>query len=211
YAVVRLRADASEAFLKRADLAQFDVIHFATHALVDEARMDRTALALAPGDGEDGLVTPSELAGLHLAARLVVLSACETAGGKLLQGEGVAGLTAPLLAAGAQVVVATKWRIGDESTGRMVDDFYRALAHGQPVGAALRSAKLAAIRRHAPASEWAAFSVVGDPMVTIGLRQPEQSPIPWILAIIGGGLVLLGITKARKGRALSAKRSAPGA
>lgn len=214
-AVVRLRGDASEAFLKHADLGGFEVIHFATHALVDEARMDRTALALAPGDGEDGFVTPSELAGLRLAARLVVLSACETAGGKLVQGEGVAGLTAPLLAAGARAVVATKWRIGDETTRRMVDDFYSALGDGQPVGAALSAAKLAAIERHAPASEWAAFSVVGDPMVTVALTQPKQSPIIWILAIIGGGLALLGITKARKsresrveGRAPSAQRSA---
>ena len=199
-AAVRLRGDASEAFLKRADLARFDIIHFATHALVDEARMDRTALALAPGDGEDGFVTPSELAGLRLAARLVVLSACETAGGKLVQGEGVAGLTAPLFAAGARAVVATRWRIGDESTRRMVDDFYAALAGGQPVGAALRSAKLAAIRRHAPASEWAAFTVVGDPMVTVALTQPHEFPIVWVAAIVCGVLGLLGITKARKGR-----------
>jgi hypothetical protein len=194
--VVRLREDASEAFLKHARLDRFDVIHFATHALVDEAHMDRTALALAPGQGQDGFVTPAELATLRLRARLVVLSACETAGGTLVQGEGIAGLTAPLLAAGARAVVATKWRIGDESTGRMVDDFYSALADGQPVGAALRSAKLAAIRRNAPASEWAAFSIVGDPMVTVALTRPKQSPIVWILAIIGGGLGLLGITKA---------------
>jgi tetratricopeptide (TPR) repeat protein len=223
HAEVRLREDASEAFLKRADLSQYDVIHFATHALVDEARMDRTALALAPGDGEDGFVTPSELAGLRLAARLVVLSACETAGGKLVQGEGVAGLTAPLIAAGARAVVATKWRIGDESAGRMVDDFYSALADGHPVGAALRSAKLAAIRRNAPASEWAAFSVVGDPMVTVALTQPHDFAMVWIVVAMAGVLSLLVIvtktlnhestkdTKARMGRESSAKRSALGA
>jgi tetratricopeptide (TPR) repeat protein len=205
-AVVRLRADASEAFLKRADLNRFDVIHFATHALVDEARMDRTALALAPGDGEDGFVTPSELAGLHLAPGLVVLSACQTAGGKLVQGEGIAGLTAPLLAAGARVVVATRWQVGDEQVEQLVNDFYDAIAEGQPVGSALRSAKLAAIRRHAPSSEWAAFTVVGDPMVTVALTRPHDVPVVWVVAIVGGVLGLLGIMIVRKGRRSTVNR-----
>ena len=199
-ATVRLREDASEAFLKQATLEQFDVIHFATHALVDEARMDRTALALAPGNGEDGLVTPAELASLHLSARLVVLSACQTAGGTLVQGEGIAGLTAPLLAAGARAVVATRWQVRDEQVVQMMDDFYGALAAGEPVGAALRSAKLAAMDRHAPASEWAAFTVVGDPMVTVGVRRPHRMSVLWAAAIAGGLLGLLGFTKARRAR-----------
>ncbi|MGH7536669.1 MAG: CHAT domain-containing protein [Gemmatimonadales bacterium] len=76
----------------------------------------RTALALTPGQGEDGFVTPGELAGLRLDADLVVLSACRTAGGVVVDGEGVQGLTAPLLAAGARSVVATSWQVGDQLT-----------------------------------------------------------------------------------------------
>jgi hypothetical protein len=102
----------------------------------------------------------------------------------------------------------------------MVDDFYSALADGHPVGAALRSAKLAAIRRNAPASEWAAFSVVGDPMVTVALTQPHDFAMVWIVVAMAGVLSLLVIvtktlnhestkdTKARMGRESSAKRSA---
>ena len=77
--VVRVREDASEAFLKHASLDPFRVLHFATHTLVDEQTAARTALLLSPGGGESGLVGPDELAALHLDADLVILSACDTA------------------------------------------------------------------------------------------------------------------------------------
>ena len=131
----------------------------------------RTALALAPGGGEDGFVTPGELARLRLAADLVVLSACRTAGGVVVDGEGVQGLTAPLLEAGARSVVATTWRVGDESTVDLVDRFYAGLARGLPVAEALQAAKLEAMLRRAPPAAWAAFTVVGDPFTIVPLRR----------------------------------------
>ncbi len=164
-AVVRLRADASEAFLKGAPLDGYRVIHFATHALVDDGGVNRTALALAPGGGEDGFVGPSDLAALRLDADLVVLSACRTAAGAVVRGEGVQGLTAPLLAAGARAVLATLWRVGDRATARFIEAFYVRLAGGMPAADALRAAQLDARRAGAPASEWAAFTLVGDPLV----------------------------------------------
>jgi hypothetical protein len=179
--VVRLRGDASAAYLRRVPLDSFRVLHFATHALVDERTLARTALALAPAEGESGFVTPGDLAALELDADLVVLSACRTAGGKILMGEGVQGLTAPLLQAGARAVVATSWRIRDQATVPFVRDFYDALARGEPVGDALRSAKLSAIRRGASPGEWAAFGVVGDPLVRVPLRPP---PARWPLAVV---------------------------
>jgi CHAT domain-containing protein/tetratricopeptide (TPR) repeat protein len=170
---IRLREEASESWLKRADLDRYRVIHLATHALVDEASLANTALALSPGGSDDGFVSPADLADLHLDADLVVLSACRTAGGVTVAGEGVQGLTTPLLAAGARAVVATQWQIGDRSTVRLVDDLYAGLARGEPVADALREAKLAALRREAPAGEWAGFTVVGDPLVRVPLAMPK--------------------------------------
>jgi CHAT domain-containing protein len=187
--VVRLRGEASEAWLKGAALGGFSVIHFATHALVDDASVERTALALAPGAGEDGFVAPADLAALELDADLVVLSACRTAGGVVVAGEGVQGLAAPLLAAGARSVVATQWRVGDRSTARFVEDLYAALAHGRPVAEALREAKRAAARRGAPAGEWAGFTVVGDPLATVALAAPAAGASPWRWAALGGGVL----------------------
>ncbi len=182
-AVVRLGDEATAAYLKHAPLDAFDVIHFATHALVDERSVARTALALAPGAGESGFVSAGDLAALHLAARLVVLSACRSAGGVVVDGEGVQGLTAPLLEAGARSVVATEWRIRDRGTARFVDAFYGHLARGLPVADALRAAKLDAIARGAPPAEWAAFTVVGDPTVVVPLRAPPPAARwPWAAA-----------------------------
>jgi CHAT domain-containing protein len=186
-AEVRLRAAASEAWLRRADLAGFRVLHFATHALVDEHSATRTALALAPGDGEDGFMGPGDLAALHLDADLVVLSACRTAGGVIVGGEGIQGLTAPLLQAGARAVLATEWPIEDRSTLAMVDDFYGGLADGLTADQALRNAQLASLRRGAAPAVWAAFTLVGDPALRIPLRRPATAI--WWLA--GGLLAVL--------------------
>lgn len=201
-ATVRRRGDASEAWLKHASLTGYGVVHFATHALVDDASVANTALALAPGDGDDGFVGSAELAQLHLAAELVVLSACRTAGGVLLRGEGVQGLAAPLLSAGARAVAVTWWPVGDEGLVRLVSDFYAAMAAGGPAADALRDAKLAALRRGAPAREWAAFTLVGDP-----LAWPPMLAAPadrsWMIVGLAAALGLLatyGIAR-RKRRA----------
>jgi CHAT domain-containing protein len=180
---VRLREHATAAYLKRAPLEQIRVIHFATHALVDERTTTRTALALASGDGETGFVTPGDLAALKIAADLIVLSACGTAGGVVVGGEGIQGLTAPLLQAGARSVVATQWRVGDRSTLALVEGFYDDLARGLPVGDALRAAKLEAMGRGALPSEWAAFTVVGDPLVVVPLRLPPPVRSWWLAAV----------------------------
>lgn len=85
-AEVRLRAGASEAFLKQATLEPFRILPFATHAQVDDRALGRSALALVGGGGQDGFVTPGDLAGLDLKADLVVLSGCGTALGVLVGG-----------------------------------------------------------------------------------------------------------------------------
>ena len=172
--IARLREEASASYLKRAPLDSFRVLHLATHALVDERSLLRSAVVLAPSEGDDGLVSPGDLAALPLRADLVVLSACRSAGGVVVDGEGVQGLTAPLLAAGARAVVATAWPIDDHETVTVIEDFYRALSRGATVGSALREAKLAAMRRGAPARDWASFAVIGDATMRIPLKAPRR-------------------------------------
>lgn len=207
---VRTRDEASEAWLKAEPLDRFDVIHLATHALVDERSLSRTALALAPGGTDDGFLSPADLASLRMNADLVVLSACRTAGGVAVAGEGVQGLTTPLLAAGARAVVATQWRVGDRSTVRLVAELYDGLARGLTVSEALREAKRSALRRGAPPGEWAGFTVVGDPTARVAL----VSPSPRVDARLAAGLLLIlgaGVYGVVRRRGRSAERSAPGA
>ncbi len=208
---VRTRGEASEEWLKATALDGFDVIHLATHALVDERSLSRTALALAPGGTDDGFLSVADLAGLQLDAALVVLSACRTAGGVTIAGEGVQGLTTPLVAAGARSVVATQWRVGDRSTVRLVADLYDGMARGLPVAEALREAKLAAVRRGAPPGEWAGFTVVGDPLAKVALVAPAAPGVDRGLAaglaLVFGAAVYWGLR--RRGR--SSDREVPGA
>ena len=201
-AEIRLGDSASEAYLERTRLDRFAVIHLATHAIVDDRSVARTAIALTPGPDDDGFVAPAELAALPLHADLVVLSACRTAAGVLVAGEGIQGLTAPLIQAGARSVVATRWRIGDQAALGMVRPFYDALAVGLPVGDALQASKLAALRRGAPAREWATFTAVGDPLVRVPLHRP---PAPWqAWAAVGVGVLMLGAAGYRVARRSSA-------
>jgi hypothetical protein len=206
---LRLRDAASESYLKRAPLDSFDIIHLATHALVDEASVARTALAVAAGDGDDGFVGPGELSSLRLSAQLVVLSACRTAQGVAIRGEGVQGLTAPLLAAGARAVLATQWRIRDADAVHFIDDFYRALAAGSSVSDASRVAKLAAIKRGSSPATWAAFTVVGDPSATIPLRLPNELR-KWLA--VGAALLTVALVAYRvavRRRRVADRRSVP--
>ena len=197
-AEVRLRQAASEAWLKRADLSPYSVLHFATHALVDEHSATRTALALAPGGGEDGFMGPGDLAALHLDADLVVLSACRTAGGMIVGGEGIQGLTAPLLQAGARGVLATEWPIEDRSTLAMVDGFYGGLADGLTADEALRSAQLASLRRGTSPAVWAAFTLVGDPTLRVPLRRPLSAIWWWVAGLLVVVLVSYGWLRTKR-------------
>jgi CHAT domain-containing protein len=163
-----LGGEASEANLKRIQLDQFRLLHFATHAEVDERAPGRSAIALAAGGGEDGFVTGTDLGALRLDADLVMLSGCSTALGLIVGGEGILGLTGPLLQAGAHSVVATLWPVSDRGSSEFVKRFYGSLASGVAATNALRLAQLDAIHRGAPAREWAAFVLTGDGFVRVG-------------------------------------------
>lgn len=206
---IRLGADASAAALKRSRLADYDVVHLATHALIDDRVAGASVLALGAGDGESGFVTPADLSALDMDAALVVLSACRSAGGVVVDGEGIQGLTAPLLQAGARSVVATAWRISDRATVPFIEAFYDGLASGQPVAGALRAAKLDAIRRGAPPREWAAFSVVGDPFVRVPLVKPSEASrwvLPGVLLAIAVALGAGAVVVARRAALRRAQR-----
>jgi CHAT domain-containing protein len=163
-----LGADASESNLKRVRLDQFRLVHFATHAAVDERAPGRSAIALAAGAGEDGFVTSADLGSLRLNADLVMLSGCSTAMGLIVGGEGILGLTGPLLEAGAHSVAATLWPVNDVASAEFVKRFYGFLASGIAATDALRLAQLDAIQRGVPPRDWAAFVLTGDGFVRVG-------------------------------------------
>jgi CHAT domain-containing protein len=98
-----------------------------------------------------------------------------------LGGEGLRGLTAPLLQAGARAVVATHWSIGDRSVVPFVDRFYRAMADGVRPDDALRVTKLEAIRGGVSIADWATFTLVGEGSARPALRPRGRAALaPWV-------------------------------
>jgi tetratricopeptide (TPR) repeat protein len=125
--VALLGAEASEPGLRRALAAhgRFRAVHFACHGLLDADRPWFSSLALTPAPGDDGFLTATEVFRTELAADLVVLSACETARGTYVAGEGVVGLMRAFLSSGAPRVICSLWKVDDEATRALMVEFYR--------------------------------------------------------------------------------------
>lgn len=139
-AVVLSGALASESKLVELapSLSRYQLLHFATHAIVDDERTDNSALVLSQRDlpdpmlcvqrGErpyDGRWTAREiLLEAHLDAQLVVLSGCQTALGQRVVGEGYLGLASAFLAAGGRNLLLTLWDVDDEAASRLMESFY---------------------------------------------------------------------------------------
>lgn len=166
--IVLMGSDASEAAVKRCledDAPR--VVHFATHGLVDPAEPARSSVVLAvDGDNtEDGQLFTLEILSLSAEPALVVMSACESARGKVSRGEGVVGLSRAFIATGADGVVASLWSVSDESTAELMKNFYdRMLGKKRPAGRALNEARLDLIAsdRYSHPFYWSPFVVTGS-------------------------------------------------
>jgi len=161
--LLRVGAEASEGFLKSADLRRFGVLHFATHAVIDDQSPERSGVLLTPAPAtEDGLLQIREIVVLPLDGRVVVLSSCRSASGAMLRGEGVMGIARAFFQAGAHTVVASLWPLRDDDGAALFDRFYTHLGEGQSVAAALRAAQSDRLADGAPAYAWAGLMVLGD-------------------------------------------------
>lgn len=163
--VVLREAEATrEAWLKEAPSAR--VIHYAGHAVFDDARPERSYLLLAGADTAARL-TAEALESLDLrGVRLVVLSACETLPSRAGRSGGFAGLSGALLQAGVGGTVGSLWRVSDHLTKPLMVEFHRSYrAHGDPARA-LRDAQLRMLQSDTAAyrnpAAWAAFRYAGN-------------------------------------------------
>jgi len=165
FEVVRfVRNQASEAMLKSPVLAQYGIVHLATHGVVDEVHPELSRIFLSTTDREDGELFSGEIYNLRLNAQLVTLSACETGLGKISRGEGVIGLSRALLYAGAKNLVVSYWRVADESTAQLMTHFYQpAHTRSYSYAEALRQAKLRLIKEYPQVTPyyWAPFVLIG--------------------------------------------------
>jgi CHAT domain-containing protein len=151
------------------ELGRYRIVHFATHGLLNGEHPELSGLvfSLVDEDGkpQDGFLRLHEIFNLRLPADVVTLSACQTALGREVRGEGLIGLTRGFMYAGAPRVVASLWQVDDLATAELMKRFYQGmLKEGLRPAAALRAAQLemAKQKRWASPFFWSAFVIQGD-------------------------------------------------
>jgi CHAT domain-containing protein len=167
-----------------APLGDYRLLHFATHGLLDARYPALSALSLSRLDDQgrsiDGDLRLHDIYNLRLRADVVVLSACDTALGREVRGEGLIGLSQGFMYAGAQSVVASLWRVPDRTTAELMKRFYSAmLEDGRPPGEAL------ALAQRAIADEplwrdpffWGAFVIQGGEIGAALLAEPRAAAL----------------------------------
>jgi CHAT domain-containing protein len=160
---------ATRAAALNAELGQYRIIHFATHGDLDSEHPELSSIVLSlfnqQGQRQEGRLRFHDIYNMNLPAELVVLSACETALGKEIKGEGLVGLTRGFMYAGAARVMASLWKVSDRSTAELMKHFYRFhLKDGMSPAAALRQAQIEMWKQdewRAP-YHWAGFLLQGE-------------------------------------------------
>jgi CHAT domain-containing protein len=162
--------DASRDAFLREELNHYRVVHFATHALVNAQHPELSGIVLSlvdrRGKPVDGFLRVPDLYRLNGASDLVVLSACHTAAGRELRGEGIVGLVSGFMNGGTPRIVASYWDVKDQPTAELMKRFYRALfTSGASPAAALRTAQRSMRNEERWRSPvyWAAFALYGLP------------------------------------------------
>jgi CHAT domain-containing protein len=151
-----------EATKKRAidESQKYHILHFATHGELNERQPLESSLRLASASNQDGRLTAREIFRMSIESSLVVLSACETALGKISSGDELISINRAFLYAGASSVVSTLWKVSDESTYLFMDDFYKNMK-SQSLGEALRTSQLNLRNKYPHPFFWSPFILSG--------------------------------------------------
>jgi CHAT domain-containing protein len=192
--------DATKEKLTSFNLANFAILHFATHGFLDPKNPENSGLVLSMVDREgrpqNGFVGLQDIYRLQAPVDLVVLSACRTGLGKEVRGEGLIGLTRGFMYAGASSVIASLWTVDDEATSELMKRFYANLLQRQMNPAAALQAAQNSIRSEPQWRSpyfWAAFTLQGEYRQTIS---PSHSSVTAARKIVLIGVVatlLLGV------------------
>ena len=210
--VVASGFDASRTWLMAHDMSRFQILHLATHGIINSEHPELSGVFLSmvneQGSPEDGFVQLHDIYKLKLSAQLVVLSACSSGLGKNVRGEGFIGLTRAFMYAGARSTVASLWRVDDNATTELMRQFYSAMLNdGMSPPAALKAAKEKMWNhpRWRHPFYWAAFVIQGEYMGTIKYdanRSSRSFSVVKVGAVTGLLMLFMGLylTHKRKRR-----------
>jgi CHAT domain-containing protein/Tfp pilus assembly protein PilF len=162
--------EASRTTALRPELGEYRIVHFATHGMLNNIHPELSGIVLSlvdkEGHSQDGFLRLQDIYNLKLPAELVVLSACQTALGKEIKGEGLVGLARGFMYAGAPRIVASLWKVDDRATSELMKRFYQGMLGPEalkPAGA-LRQAQLSIWKQKQWREPyyWAAFVLQGE-------------------------------------------------
>lgn len=160
---------ANKASATNPDLAQYRIIHFATHGILNTVRPELSGVVMSlvdeQGTPQNGFLRLRDIFNLNLPAELVVLSACQTGQGQEVKGEGIIGLTRGFMYAGAARVLVSLWKVDDQATAELMKRFYRGMLQEKLTpAAALRQAQveMSQIPQWSSPYYWAAFVLQGE-------------------------------------------------
>jgi CHAT domain-containing protein len=169
-------------------LGEYQIVHFATHGFLDSEHPELSGIVLTmvdpKGVRQNGLMPLHDIHTLNLSAELTVLSACQTALGKDISGEGLVGLTHSFMSAGSKSVMASLWKVDDRATAYLMTRFYESLLRqGMSTGAALRAAKLKMIKEKQWRMPyfWAGFVLQGEYTNRIAVQDDRSVHPGWVL------------------------------
>jgi len=184
--------DATYETATSASVGQYQIVHFATHGFFDNDHPELSSIVLTRvdrnGSEKNGLMPLHDIYNLNLSAELTVLSACQTALGKDVRGEGLVGLTHSFISAGSKSVVASLWKVDDRATAALMAEMYKALLQDHmTTGEALRTAKLKMKqdKRWSAPYYWAGFVLQGEytNRITVG-RRSWFGPVVVLLSLV---------------------------
>lgn len=159
------RQEATEEQLKKLNLADYKILHFATHGLIDDKKPARSSIIFSVGNpsAEDEILQMREIFNLKLNSDLVTLSACETGRGQFIRGEGIEGLSRAFFYAGASSVIISLWPVHDQAASQFMERTYSHLRSSNSIMNSLQKTKKEMIASDVLAHPyyWAGFIVTG--------------------------------------------------
>lgn len=199
-AMVAKAFDANRETAMRPSVGGYQIVHFATHGFFNSEHPELSGIVLAmvkpDGNRINGFMPLQDIYKLDLSAQLVVVSACDTALGQDVKGEGLVSLTRGFMYAGSRSVVTSLWKVDDRATAKLMEHFYQAmLQDGMTPAAALRSAKQKIRREKAWNAPffWAGFVLQGEykERIVVGSNPWPRLMVPVALVLISIGAIIL--------------------
>ena len=172
-----------------------NILHLATHAVIDEIESSNSGIALLTKAPDDGFLYTYELYAMDLNANLAILSGCETGIGVDSRGEGLKSLARAFKFAGCNSIVMSLWKVSDKSTRDLMNEFHKNLNSGMEKDQALRMAKLSYLDSSPLATPffWSAFILVGDEQPL-----PNRNNILYIILTFAGAFLIVAAFFARR-------------